>query len=714
MKVRIRKQHLRTTLGTPLSTPMVVGGQGRIPIDVLFMSSTGIRLVTSPAMRDWLVAHQLNPNEALACLPPWDGQPNHQLTPGAVKYLANSRLVLEEASEFGRRIVRPVKILTLETANAIPGFLPTPEERKKGVRPGFTHSHDLRHGRYCTVNLLDGMKEELDPMKGGKRIKLMTGWRVVGHQPLPSSVAIADSKKARIPDGIVLVSQKYAGSYRLHTNASNHDVGRIVRAHLENGDKLAGTLPNGLVIKGSARVIPNLAIRVDGNVHLVDMVVPTDAIKLKGMPLSGETRIWVKSRAAERYSDFGRTLSYQAGQFIPYWLRQRVLDSLDSPLYTEEEVRKARLATSSLFFEVHTENDSLTPREILELVASRTWTPRLRDAMIFLFTWQERDNDGNEVQRRKYWANRMDKGLVPWSQDPDAGRLLNAIRRELRKLLDKFLNPPVIGACGVLMPLGWEDDRDTISIPFMKWVALGKPTEVMATRYPIKGKSSLVRLRVTTHRNGMDIRCHPEVVDLCWNGDFDGDLVFIHVDEDLVESAMTVGASLALSRRAREEVKPIGLQLAGLPEEPALIQVLIAEWRSAIALATTWRDNTLQLGADEEQCLRCFEALSQPALAQMDGGEPVATYLLEHKDRLVTVTGLPHNWREMEHWPTPIVREMTNSSSRRYKVTLSSLKRMAVQCSELVKLGEGGNHAIILSAFASMEVDDTEGGGPIG
>jgi len=140
---------------------------------------------------------------------------------------------------------------------------------------------------------------------------------------MPTTIAEAEG-----PDGVIYASYEYASKFKLRSRLvdnSYHILG--------NGDKVTGTLPNGMVVKGS------IQIRSQAN----DLEVPPDAIKLRGVSLSSFNQFVVRERAADRITSKRMRLSYQAGQFIPIVTHKRVRMLLDAPLNKLRSVMAAIL-----------------------------------------------------------------------------------------------------------------------------------------------------------------------------------------------------------------------------------------------------------------------------------------------------------------------------------------------------------------------------------
>jgi len=612
-------------------------GQIRIPIRVLLNG----RLTDTPT----LIARVGENHPILDLLPTVDSAPNMVLTPGGKYYQDNLILAVNVTNGHWGPWARALPINNPAIARKMPHF-------------NVSKPEDLRSGKYSTVNILANIPN-LHKWKCGKRIKLFTGWMVAGEHPYPSTIA----ELANAPDGVIYISQEYASRFKLHSRFGN-----IVP--LQNGDKLAGALPNGWAIKGSASIVPNLKY---------DMVVPTDAIKLRDVPCTEYTRFWVRERASERFSPTAR-LSYQAGQFIPGVIHDRILHSLDLD-YKES---------------------GLSVRGILLKLSLGNWDDSLRNALIKMFEYPTVDDNGVEVIKDNHWGQLIKAGHTPYIDND----LMRGIQKELRLILDSFINPRVSGVWGVLMPY---HRIDTISIPIRAWVAMRHPKEVAALRYPIKGHTSIIKFKVDVHSDGTDIRVHPKVVELCWNGDHDGDLVEVIANRDIVDAAVSPRQAMKANHAARNITTTVGTLT---PELEALniaeSQCVVAEWGSAVGLSTTIRDNMIGNGGTEEECLRFFEAVMQPALAQKEGAIPIATHLMANPGLIAVRANIPQHKFATDSkvlWASsPMLRELAHRKGRNYKLTLEWLATQANLAKDRMSAGIASRHEVILSAFADLVV----------
>ena len=310
--------------------------------------------------------------------------------------------------------------------------------------------------------------------------------------------------------------------------------------------------------------------------------------------------------------------------------------------------------------------------------------------------------------------------------------------------MSTFISFPVRGFGAVLMPtVGMP--IDVVSIPYRAWHAIDNVPCAAVLRYPIHSRNSMVKLRVVTHTDGDDVRVHPDVIKYSFRGDSDGDMVFVIKDHDIVASATdpfvsvdkakSIASDVTLPSISMDKVvdnvlsssesvsaiaiaSTIARVLGGevLPDTAprklkanaaAIAQVMVADWRQAIAMATTVRDNALERGATEDDCLRIFEGFMQPALNQMDGGIPVATAMIDHPELIPEVCGIKPDLvignSGLLKWPSTRLAEL-RGGTRRQRVSMDSLVTEAKKCNAEVMAGSSDPHAIILAAFYDLPV----------
>lgn len=145
-------------------------------------------------------------------------------------------------------------------------------------------------------------------------------------------------------------------------------------------------------------------------------------------------------------------------------------------------------------------------------------------------------------------------------------------------------------------------------------------------------------------------------------------------------------------------------------------QCYVALRRGTIALATTMRDNCVALGIEEPKRIRLMESIMQPALAEMEGAEPIAMALVGdpsagagtearrgRPDIISRLTGIPatmlvNSRGETNRWAMPCLSELRNSVNRAYQSTLFSLMSMAQEAENY----PANPHMRIIGAFKEI------------
>jgi hypothetical protein len=650
----------------------------------------------------WATTQGLDPSPVLNQLQSVVNAPNVVHTPGSVEYHQACLIVAAVDTISGK--VNPLKLWD-------PDMI-------KGLNPGFTHAHDLRHGRVCTIDLMDTVKD--NPWKLGKRLKLFTGFMVKGYHPLPTTIGDCEDSN---DCGVIYVSKEYAGKFHLVTNnspvATYHNMmPKVLTAPLMNGDKLGGTLPNGWIVKGS------VAIRD----QIEDMVVPEDALKVKGGTCNINTRMYVKSRAKERVNTRGARLSYQIGQFYPELVHDIVRDRLEEPWRISHEY--ASSTEGATWYDMIAGTAPIS--EYIELLTYEVNGELRRQPAGDILAEFANNNPPDQPTE---WAQRMVRPTITQLSTGvglNNHRVKSVVQAVLRSKLDDLINTGVKGVWGVVMPHSY--DRDTISVPRDLWYYLDCPEYVAAIRYPVKGKSSLVRLKCFYHNNGYDIRVHHDIIDVVWGGDFDGDVICVVASPNWVDAAMDPDVAYSICKSCREEVKlkldPIVRAMKSkmsMTIDKRYAQCLVARWRGAVALATTMRDNlNVKLRAEagvrnwsnediERMLIRFMEGVMQPALAQMDGDVPVAQVLMGdpsaskgttrrrgRPDVISQLTGIPaellvNSDGETDRWASAPLNELRKANHRMYQSTMYSLMSIAQE-------EPGSNpHLRILRAFKDIK-----------
>lgn len=607
-------------------------------------------------------------------LPPIYSGGNQELTPGGAMYYNSMHLYLKRNSKgwlMVDRIVSPEPSARGAINDMIPRIC-------KIIK--FTHPHDLRHGKIATFNPYGNYKFS-NPFTAGKRLRLVTGFKVKGYQPAPTRIGIPSG--IQYPDGIILVSKVYADTYQLHTSSNIYhevdidylgqvieDIGgtppldlanRVGVSPLRTGDKIAGVLPTGHLVKGT--------IIIDSS-QSIDMIIPSDSVKASGVPYNEYTRFSIRLRAADRLTTFNTRLSYQIGQFIPDTIAYRISTLLRVPIMSRcivdsnvvEGLGDNIPVQDTIYKDTRAhvagsmpESNSISNLSILDLCTSlsnKVWDDNIKSTCIDLFRWIEHDSMGGEALKSIHWAEDISNGMSPYTNS----RLMTAIKSEIMIKIKKVISPPVNGAWGVATPSG---NEGCVSVPDRIYNHLGRPYDIAAIRFPVKSRSSLIRLRCISHSDDdPTFHVHNDLMTYIWNGDYDGDLIQIISDPDIVSTSVRNPhtQSLPTPERNRSQVASLlndnmsGIRTVevGYPQltgdydrDLALAQVYVADWRSDVGVICNIRDNLYGAGLlDKSQCIRLFDIAFQPALAQMDGAPPIGRYLLDNPSILASSIGI--------------------------------------------------------------------------
>lgn len=405
----------------------------------------------------------------------------------------------------------------------------------------------------------------VDPMKIYKRLKLVLGNMVVQEDELPEVTKVGYRD---LPDGILLVSKSLASSIRLLTRDGNW-------ATLATGDKVAGALPNGDLVKGTVIVTSTPGYQI---------VLGHDTVKGK-VEYNRYTSWHIQSRAEDRVSNGSATLSYQATQWWPKlaYTRAKALLHMGEPSITDLiEGRGSILDYAELFLYWHYE-DGVS-------------VPKLAKAGLDII--EKCSIKGHEA----------------------------AIKAKLMDKIDRMFNPPVNGAWLVAIPNTLEKPTDhvirredeVVGIPRSVWEKLGKPTRVCVTRFPIKGASSIVRMDVIVS-DGYCLTISPKLMKSIFSGDFDGDQLLIWTDEDYLSVASSVKDAYEACTVAQLELDVPKLELPS-PTNPSEAYLMMESLDGGgMGRTTTLRDNLYNRGIEEDKLLSFFERAVQPAIARKEG-----------------------------------------------------------------------------------------------
>jgi len=428
----------------------------------------------------------VDPSKTLNQLQSVDMASNITLTPGAIYYHENVLIVTEVVERAAGPSVEPMRLDDEKILLAL--------EEKLGRKLGFSHSHDLRHGRVCLVDLLKGVSGSAYTL--GKRLKGFGGHKTVGKHPLPETVAEVTTQE---PDGVIYFSRAYAKKFELSTGFGK-GVSGVMPA-----DKVGGVIPigndgKGILVKGSVEIRDDID---------VDILVPRDALKVRNVPFNKYTRFYIKTRAHNRIGSKPTRISYQAGQFHPLVIAKMVREKLCEPWRSDTMFNWYEMIAGRA-----------PKREYIDLLS---WeiedTGRRYHPVVDLITGTDDELPAAPDFDRKEWLENKvvpARGALEQGVGIDDSRVKRVVHRVLRGRMDDLVNPGVRGVWGVQMP--YKGRRDTISLPVSLYYYLDCPDEVAAVRFPIKGKSSLLRLECEYHKDGYDIRIHPDLVRVVHNG----------------------------------------------------------------------------------------------------------------------------------------------------------------------------------------------------
>jgi len=445
--------------------------------------------------------------------------------------------------------------------------------------------------------------DAFDKTKAFKRFKLIASQE---HRmmEIPKSLlepaAVRVDKADRMPPGIVLISLKLANECQvLGDDGEFHP--------LQTGDKLAGVVRTkefgDVLLKATVVVAPTPGYT---------MILSDDV--MKGVcEFCEDTQLHIVSRAEERAS-VGPwiKLSYQLIQFFEGLGIVRAKNLLDEPRIVG-------------WFGIPPEVSADEESEYYGMERAPIWGPTIRELIhgcakpadyAQLFEYHRVDHNGNDIlDMTRDGRLILENNSVVGHEEP--------IRAKVMLLLDGIFNPPGRGAWLVAVPNRWGKQGNydsTVSLHVDHWKALGCPEYVAVTRYPIKGRSSVVRMRVLTHTDHYGAEISPSIMDMVFNGDFDGDLICIIAEEDIVELAWDPIESLDLARIAREAAKAV--------PERKLVQTYETYKEAAQELlrmdqmgrSTTVRDNAWSMGGlTELELLVLFETVVQPAINRKEG-----------------------------------------------------------------------------------------------
>jgi hypothetical protein len=492
-----------------------------------------------------------------------------------------------------------------EAGKLVPGIVEAPDFVVELTKP-----KQLRKGIVGTLPIT--WFDSVHPMKRPKRLKLITGWETVAE--LPDSLVHPKSVKILVKDdpedlapGIILISREVAAECKiLGSDGEYHQ--------LETGDKLCGVVDTGGGILVKATVVV-------ANLQGSDMVIGSDVNK-GVVEYNDYTKVHVQARAAERISSGTISLSYQLMQFFPELAKARAYNLLNAPRRFTFDLDGHTLPAPSIRRLIEGTVGDMAPAEVyadlfrypVEIGGIPSWDITTEGRSILM-----EGTSGHE----------------------------SSIKTRLVSMLDKVFNPPARGAWLVAVPnkISTRHKGKTllasdlvIKIPRSVWEELGRPSIVAVTRYPIKGRTSVVKL-ICKPYDGHCAVVSALLMSTVWRGDFDGDLLCVIADQDVVDVATDMHTSYKLSRisieRATKVVLQVGKDMAksmGVefdPEDPLRLSMdsemsalEIAQTLSdmdQMGIATTLRDEYYSHGGTEANILALFETIVQPAIDRKEG-----------------------------------------------------------------------------------------------
>ena len=578
------------------------------------------------------------------------------------------------------------------------GYLvPRPVEHQyEGM--GLTKPRELVHGIYSTIDT--NFFGKVHVMKKPKRLRTLVRDEVTASLPDPITIS-----KEELPLGVSYISSSYAA----RCSVTGRD-GLVYP--LMTGDKIICCLPDGTLVKMTCIVI-------DGQIE--DMIIGHDCDK--GIcEYNTLTRFAIQSRASERINVGTVGVPYQLSMLaFPGLAKRRIATQLDLSRVWMDEVINGPVMVPNDTDYGPSEIEEWTPApSIRELVSGKADYRAYADLFYYPITVESDDEDEELVTEwmitstgSKILHNRSIKGFEV------------EVQAKIVDLMIKAIKFPVKGMWAVAVPLrDWvnhEEPDETdhwVSIPRSAWLRLGKPRMGCVIRYPVKGKSSLVKVRVMTHSDHDCIEVSPLLMIIIENGDFDGDLIQFIADFEVTRRGTRVAEAFAMHMAAKvgvdipqfDSVKGVPLTDFTDADASFLLQSM-----DSMGLATVARD--ILIGKlTEEELLSLFEWLVQPAIARKEG----ATNLSPFDDEIDGMTGAKwlvskcpfmdnymNDAYELVAAPTTELAILggylyKDEYNKKVKPTLDVLIAVAKGCANSDRTDYDNPQRVIVSAFASL------------
>jgi hypothetical protein len=370
-----------------------------------------------------------------------------------------------------------------------------------------TKMSNLRNGIVNTMPILFFTNMKKGKLKDMKYLKLVTGnmksdsisktGKEINCVPY-SALHPRRVLKMDLPKGVCIISKKIASQFKI--------MGRDGKFRpLRTGDKLSGVIDTKEL--GPILVKATAVVRA---IQPWSMIIGDDCIK-GNVEFNSDTAVHVSAIAEERVST-DVSLSYQVGQYYK---------ELAMRLGLAELSRVRRVEGSHYEEEDGSDGFAYSPclRDMLE---GRGKAVDYAD----LFRYPLKNESGDRYEYDQTGKAILKQGSIEGYEEE--------VKAKLMLSLDQVFNPRVHGSWLVAVPdrLGLNDSkvtsgkrliknvRPTISIPRSVWLKLRKPKVVAVTRYPFKGRTSLIRLKVNVHEDsdGFVAMLSTAIMELVFNG----------------------------------------------------------------------------------------------------------------------------------------------------------------------------------------------------
>jgi hypothetical protein len=418
---------------------------------------------------------------------------------GKLSWLANfrpvnitSNVTLSEYGQFYHR--NAVHMMEFNKDGAL---VPRPVDHQyEGMQ--LTKPKELVNGIYSTINT--GFFGKVHVMKKPKRLKTVVRDEVTAEYDDPVTII-----KAELALGVSYISSSYAATYKVTGKDGNI-------YPLMTGDKIVGCLPNGWLVKMTCIVVDN---------QVEDMIIGEDCYKGE-CEYNELTKFAITARASERINVGTVGVPYQLSMLAFSALaKRRIATQLDMERTCMDEIINGPLMVPNDTDYGPMELEEWTPApSIRELVSGKAGYRAYADLFYYPIT-VESDEDEEET-------------VTEWMISATGAKIIHNksikgfevdVQAKIVDLLIKAIKFPVRGMWSVAVPLrDWteHDEPDEtdhwVSIPRAAWLRLGKPKMGCVVRYPVKGKSSLVKVRVCTHSDHDCIEVSPLVMIVIENG----------------------------------------------------------------------------------------------------------------------------------------------------------------------------------------------------